>query len=107
MQKPELGLNVDFSRLTSGSKDMKIALFAENVSEDLQKADLGTTAFQIGEELKDKFPKAKEQVDLIFKDLSSVKNIENRPKGAVSIITKLERGIKENKIYSYEQLVSI
>ena len=68
----------------------------------MQKADLGTTAFQIGEELKDKFPKAKEQVDLIFKDLSSVKNIENRPKGAVSIITKLERGIKENKIDSYE-----
>ncbi len=102
MQKPGIGLNVNFTRLVSQSKDMKIALLSDSVSKELQKADLGTTAFQIGEELKDKFPKAKEQVDLIFKNLPSVREISNRPKGAVSIITKLERGIKENKINSYE-----
>lgn len=43
IQKPELGLNVNFTRLTSGSKDMSIAL-AEQSSRAMRKADLGTTA---------------------------------------------------------------
>ena len=103
MQKPELGLNVNFSRLTAGSRDMDIALKAKDLA--IKKADLGTTAYQIGEELKVQFPKAKEQVDNIFGDLNSVERITNRPKGAVSIHTKLERGIKENKINSYETAV--
>lgn len=100
MQKPELGLNVNFSRLTSGSKNMDIALNAK--SSFLREADLGTTAYQIGEDLVTGFPAAKAQVDTIFKDLSSVEKIMNRPKGAVSIYTKLERGIKDKKINSYE-----
>lgn len=103
MQKPELGLNVNFSRLTAGSRDMDIALKAKDLA--IKKADLGTTAYQIGEELKVQFPKAREQVDNIFGDLNSVERITNRPKGAVSIHTKLERGIKENKINSYETAV--
>ena len=45
IQKPELGLNVNFTRLTSGSKDMSIAL-AEQSSRAMRKADLGTTAYQ-------------------------------------------------------------
>ena len=40
IQKPELGLNVNFTRLTSGSKDMSIAL-AEQSSRAMRKADLG------------------------------------------------------------------
>lgn len=100
IQKPELGLKVNFSRLAKGSKNMDIALRAEDSS--LRKADLGTTAYQIGEDLLIGFPAAKAQVESIFKDLSSVEKIMNRPKGAVSIYTKLERGIKDNKINSYE-----
>ena len=103
MQKPELGLNVNFSRLTAGSRDMDIALKAKDLA--IKKADLGTTAYQIGEELKVQFPKAREQVDNIFGHLNCVERITNRPKGAVSIHTKLERGIKENKINSYETAV--
>lgn len=101
IQKPELGLNVNFTRLTSGSKDMSIAL-AEQSSRAMRKADLGTTAYQIGEELTSKFPHAKTQVDNIFGHLNSVEKITNRPKGPVSIITKLERGIKQGKINSYD-----
>ena len=101
IQKPEVGLNVNFTRLTSGSKDMSIAL-AEQSSRAMRKADLGTTAYQIGEELTSKFPHAKTQVDNIFGHLNSVEKITNRPKGPVSIITKLERGIKQGKINSYD-----
>ena len=103
MQKPELGLNVNFSRLTSGSKDMEIAFASKDAA--LKKADLGTTAYQIGEDLKAGFSDARLQVDNIFGNLSSVKEITNRPKGALSIYTKLERGIKEKKISSYETAV--
>ena len=100
IQKPELSLNVNFTRLTSGSKKMDIALTSSDKA--IRNADLGTTAYQIGEDVKLQFGKAKEQVDNIFGDLHTVQEIMNRPKGAVSIYTKLERGIKENKINSYE-----
>ena len=80
---------------------MSIAL-AEQSSRAMRKADLGTTAYQIGEELTSKFPHAKTQVDNIFGHLNSVEKITNRPKGPVSIITKLERGIKQDTALKYK-----
>ena len=103
MQKPEIGLNVNYTRLISGSKDMHIALSSADTA--LKQADLGTTAYQIGQDITKKFEKAKEQVNGIFNKLEAVEGFSNRPKGPVSVFSKLEKGIKKGKVNSYETAV--
>lgn len=65
-------------------------------------ASLGDASLFIEDLLKSQQADAKSEVCAIFENLGSVKQIQNRPKGALSIQTKLERGLKkaENQTFT-------
>ena len=63
-------------------------------------ADIGDASLWIDAALKSDFKVAKTQICDMFGNLSSVENIMNRPKGALSIETKLLRGLEDVKTYN-------
>lgn len=63
-------------------------------------ADIGDASLWIDAALKSDFKAAKTQIRDMFGNLSSVENIMNRPKGALSIETKLLRGLEDVKTYN-------
>lgn len=60
-------------------------------------ACLGDASIWIESLAKDKFPLAKIEVECFFKNLNSVQGTCHRPKSALSIKTKLERGLEKQK----------
>lgn len=58
-------------------------------------AALGDASLFVENLLKKQQPAAKQEVLALFNNLGSVKTIQNRPKGALSIETKLIRGLKK------------
>lgn len=63
-------------------------------------ADLGDASVWIDAHLKSFFPAAKEEVQFAFLGLNSVETVMNRPKGALSIYTKLERNLKKTTAFN-------
>ena len=92
--KPEQSLLVDVIKLNNGNKNISLDKARDVIDGKLLEpklAELGTTSVQIERKLKEQFPAAKKEIENIFLNLDSVAGISARPKGSVSIITKLER----------------
>ena len=103
IQKPEVGLLVNYSKLQAGER----VLFCEGKIKDkiIPKdfaADLGTASIQISRDLEKHFPKAQAQIKTVFGNLKSVDKIQNRAKGPVSIAPKILRGVKSGEVNSFE-----
>lgn len=96
--KPGVGMPVNFSKFLA--KDTSLAF--QGKSKYAVEADLGTTALQIEDILKQNFSDAKKQVDMVFADLKTVDYIQNRYKSAVSIHAKILRGANKGRIDSFE-----
>ncbi len=103
IQKPEVGLLVNYSKLLAGEKSL---LCAGRVKDGIVPmdffADLGTASIQISNDLEKHFPKAQSQIKTIFGNLKSVDKIQNRAKGPVSIEPKILRGVKSGEVNSFE-----
>ena len=103
IQKPEVGLLVNYSKLQAGEKSLFCAgRVKDGIAPIDFSADLGTASIQISKELEKHFPKAQSQIKIIFGNLKSVDNIQNRAKGPVSIEPKILRGVKSGDVNSYE-----
>lgn len=74
-------------------------------------ADIGETSLWIEDHLRKLYPEAKAESSLIFGDLKSVERVMTRPKGALSIETKLERELPKvvsgDVCTSFKQAVSV
>ena len=68
------------------------------------KAALGDASLFIEDLLKKQQADANIEVHTIFNQLKSVKQIQNRPKGALSIETKLERELKKAENQTYKSI---
>ena len=103
IQKPEVGLLVNYSKLQAGERRL---LCAGRIKDDIVpmdlSADLGTASIQISKDLEKHFPKAQSQIKTIFGGLKSVDKIQNRAKGPVSIEPKILRGVKGGEVNSFE-----
>lgn len=103
--KPESSLLVNFTRLTSGNKACRFAKMteAEMKADSILMGELGTTSFQIAQDLKTVRGGALEQVNGIFADAGNVRRVLNRSKGAVSIEPKLMKAVEKEGLSSYEE----